>query len=151
MATANLYVRLEISGEDYGVGSLTSPIAITVTGDRHDVDVTLAAQGSAGDLKVLWDSTNFPVTSFDIGYFVCDQDCILQFQTSGSTNQDYFAFQIEGNVPTLLSSLIGEILDNSGVRIETDAGAVATTDAIIEISVKNAVASAATARLVLID
>lgn len=87
---------VEISGKQ---GSYTDdpkePFSITVTGNAHQAQGTCATS----TVKKIWDDDESIVTTITYFFFWADQDCFIQFVTSGTN----FVVPVLAKTPFILS------------------------------------------------
>lgn len=107
MATVKLTTYYEVTVDSivYRLGSLTSPVSVTVGTGESDIRRDVVAQNTT---KTLVDVTAGPLTDFDFLAIKSDQDVILEMVTDddGSTGERAYTVKLlAGNLFVLTSDV----------------------------------------------
>lgn len=100
--TLNVYVAatMVVDGTKTTIGSTNTPIAITVTGVKHENTLSLAANTTKELLRV-GTADGDDIADFDFLYVVCSTNATLEIQ--GTTAADNSLVALKASTPFILS------------------------------------------------
>lgn len=102
MATAYLtvHVELPLTNNTPVVGSITTPVQVTVGGQYHHRNITLATATTA----TIYDATTDSPSSFDFIVILSDQDVFLEtvVDQNGGVGTEQLAYKLRANLPFIL-------------------------------------------------
>ena len=152
MATLNLtqHFTVTFDGKPLTLGSLTVPVAVTVSTGVYDARKVVADNYV---VEKLWGTGDGGLDTFSFLWIESDADVLLEFRNDDSTDE-YAVIEVKANVPFVLNS--DDMLANDAGASDLVDGtetAAAAIDQIDQITVQNNVADDAgdaTVRLVLV-
>lgn len=136
--TVKIYQGVEayIDGNPTFLGSRTTPVEVTIDGQRYEVVKNVVNQsGDNYNSQTLWETGDGGIADFDVLWFLSDQNVLLQIRTDAATDQ-YVVIEVKADVPIILRSTEISVNDNATAPIGAD-GAATTLSSADQIVVKN--------------